>query len=134
MASEIKQRNRSRDTKAELLLRRTLWRRGLRYRIDDRRLPGRPDVVFAAARVAVFCDGDFWHARNWAVRQTKLKRGANSAYWLAKIGANMTRDKRNRRKLRRAGWVVVRVWETDVLRDPEGIAGRIESLVRARIA
>jgi len=63
------------NTKCELLLRRELWKRGCRFRVDVRDLPGRPDIVFSKARVVVFCDGDFWHGRNWEERQKKLPRG-----------------------------------------------------------
>src|ERR1700689_3766304 len=79
-------------TRCELLLRRTLKSRGLRYRVDVADLPGRPDIVFVNARVAVFCDGDFWHGRDLAARQAKLARGHNPAYWLAKIRGNVERD------------------------------------------
>lgn len=116
-ASRIKQRNRSRDTKAEVLLRKELWRLGLRYRLHAPDLPGKPDIVFRRARVVVFCDGDFWHGRGWRMRREKLSRGTNAPYWMAKIGANVARDRRHTRALQQAGWVVVRLWETDVLRD-----------------
>ena len=130
VASRIKQRNRSRDTKAEVLLRKELWRRGLRYRLHLRDLPGKPDIVFRRVQVAVFCDGDFWHGRRWQQRREKLARGANAPYWTAKIAANVARDRRNTRLLRAAGWTVVRLWETDVLRDLERAVARIEAVVR----
>jgi DNA mismatch endonuclease (patch repair protein) len=126
-ASRIKQRNRSRDTKVEVLLRRELWRRGLRYRLHALDLPGKPDIVFRRARVVVFCDGDFWHGRRWRQRLEKLSRGANAPYWTAKIAANVARDRRNTRELQRMGWTVVRLWETDILRDVERSAERVEA-------
>jgi DNA mismatch endonuclease (patch repair protein) len=128
-ASRIKQRNRSRDTKAEVLLRKELWRRGLRYRLHAADLPGKPDIVFRRARVVVFCDGDFWHGRRWRERVEKLARGSNAAYWTAKIAANMARDRRTTRRLRAAGWTVVRLWETDVLGDVARVARRVERTV-----
>jgi DNA mismatch endonuclease (patch repair protein) len=129
--SRIKKRNRSRDTKAEVTLRKELWRRGLRYRLHASDLPGKPDIVFRRARVAVFCDGDFWHGRGWRQRRQKLARGSNAAYWTAKIAANVSRDRRNTRLLRASGWTVVRLWETDVLHDVATIAARVASVVRA---
>lgn len=129
-ASRIKQRNRSRDTKAELLLRKELWRRGLRYRVHADDLPGKPDIVFRAAGVVVFCDGDFWHGRRWKQRHEKLSRGTNAPYWTAKIAANVARDRRNTRRLRQAGWTVVRLWETDILRDVSKAATRVEKAAR----
>jgi DNA mismatch endonuclease (patch repair protein) len=124
-ASRIKQRNRSRDTKAELLLRKELWRRGLRYRLHAPDLPGKPDIVFRRAKVAIFCDGDFWHGRSWRERHERLSRGSNAPYWTAKIAANVARDRRNTRSLRAAGWTVVRLWETDILRNVSREAGKV---------
>jgi DNA mismatch endonuclease (patch repair protein) len=130
-SSRIKKRNRSRDTKAEMTLRKELWRLGLRYRLHASDLPGKPDIVFWRARVAVFCDGDFWHGRRWRQRRQKLARGSNAAYWTAKIAANVDRDRRNTRLLQVAGWTVLRLWETDVLRDVESIAAKVASTVVA---
>ena len=127
-ASRIKQRNRSRDTRAEVLLRKELWRRGLRYRLHASDLPGKPDIVFRSARVVVFCDGDFWHGRRWHHRREKLARGANAPYWTAKIAANVARDRRNTRALQRSGWTVIRLWETDILRDGGRAVDRVKSV------
>src|SRR6266446_6323651 len=77
------------NTRCEVALRRALWAAGFRYRKNVSDLPGRPDIVFLRARIAVFCDGDFWHGRDWESRRQKLGRGTNSAYWLAKIQANI---------------------------------------------
>lgn len=118
------------DTKAEAELRRALWALGLRFRKNVGALPGRPDIVFGRARVAVFVDGDFWHGRDWPARKARLERGANARYWLAKITANMARDQRKTAQLKAAHWTVVRQWETDVLRDPEAVAKRIAPIVR----
>lgn len=118
------------DTKPELLLRRALWSAGLRYRKNPPGLPGKPDVVFPGARLAVFCDGDFWHGRNWEARQAKLTRGHNAEYWLAKIGRNMQRDAEVTAALREAGWLVLRVWESDVKRD----VGAVVAAIRASLA
>jgi DNA mismatch endonuclease, patch repair protein len=131
-ASHIKSRVRSSDTRAELLLRKHLWRGGFRYRISNAMLPGKPDIAFRAARIAVFVDGDYWHGRKWDSRRAKLLRGANASYWIAKIESNMARDLRKRKELRRLGWTVVRIWETDILRDPDAAAVKIERLIRRK--
>ena len=112
-------------TRCELALRRALWRRGLRYRLHDADLPGHPDIVFPKHRVAVFCDGDFWHGRDFDARVAKLERGHNAAYWIAKVCKNIERDIRHTRALEMAGWVVLRFWETDLLRQAGEIADRI---------
>jgi DNA mismatch endonuclease, patch repair protein len=131
-ASHIKSRVRSSDTRAELLLRKHLWRLGLRYRVSNSILPGKPDSEFRAVRMAVFVDGDYWHGRKWDSRRAKLLRGANASYWIAKIESNMARDLRKRKELRRLGWTVVRIWETDILRDPDAAAVKIERLFRRK--
>jgi DNA mismatch endonuclease, patch repair protein len=122
--------SRKRDTPAELTLRRTLWRHGLRYRVDVKALPGRPDIVFASARVVVFCDGDFWHGRKLRSRLARLSAGHNAAYWVEKIRGNVRRDRRNNRALKQGGWQVLRFWETDVLRDVEAIAAQVILVLR----
>jgi DNA mismatch endonuclease (patch repair protein) len=131
-ASRAKRANRRTETQHEILLRRELWRRGLRYRKNVSGLPGKPDIVFTGARVAVFCDGDFWHGREWGLLSAKLGKGTNSAYWIAKIGANLERDQRTTKLLQRAGWYVIRLWETDIKRDPLASATQIAGVVRAR--
>jgi DNA mismatch endonuclease, patch repair protein len=129
LASRIKRGNRKTGSKAEVILRQALWRRGLRYRINRRELPGTPDIVFAGPRVAVFVDGDFWHGRHWSTRKERLEAGSNSGYWLAKIGYNRERDEQNNAHLAALGWRVLRLWETDVLREPDAAAARVAALV-----
>jgi DNA mismatch endonuclease (patch repair protein) len=130
-SSRAKQANRSVNTNPELLLSRALRTLGLRFRTNVVKLPGKPDVVFTRARVVVFCDGDFWHGRNWSRLRLQLQRRANAAYWIPKISANRARDIRSRRALRRDGWVVIRVWETDLRRNPARIASAIQGAVSA---
>ncbi len=131
-ASKAKRANRREDTAHEVLLRKALWRLGLRYRKHVPRLPGKPDLVFRQARVVVFCDGDFWHGRNWPRLRRQLARRHNADYWIAKIARNRTRDAENTRSLERAGWIVVRLWETDIKQDPGGTAVTIRAIVHAR--
>lgn len=132
-SSRAKQANPARDTLPELYLRRALWRLGLRYRTHWPKLPGRPDIVFCKAKLAIFCDGDFWHGRNWAQLKSALERRANASYWVAKIAANRARDERTRRAIRRRGWQVMRLWETDIRRDPDLIARHLRKVALARV-
>ena len=132
VASRTKTKVRSKDTRAELALRASLHKLGLRYRLHADDLPGRPDVVFRAARLAVFVDGDYWHGRSWKAQREKLARGWNAAYWVTKIETNRARDHRHNHMLRRAGWEVVRFWETDVLKDPLGTAKLVRAKLRTR--
>jgi len=132
-ASVAKRANRKQDSRHEILLRRELTRLGLRYRKYIAGLPGNPDIVFRNVKIIVFCDGDFWHGRNWAGLRRKLSQRHNAAYWIAKIARNRERDRRISRELTRTGWQVVRFWETDILLDPLGIACSIQALVRQRL-
>lgn len=102
--------NRGRDTAPELLLRRELHRRGLRYRVNAspvKSLRCRPDILFPRQKVAVFVDGCFWHScpEHGTAPQT------NTAYWQAKLARNIERDRANDQALGQLGWTVVRVWE-----------------------
>ena len=131
-SSRAKKVNRSTGTGHERLLQSLLWSRGLRFRKNVKALPGKPDIVFSRERVVVFCDGDFWHGRNWRKLSRKLRVGANGIYWLEKISTNMRRDRRNNKVLERENWHVIRMWEMDIHADPEGAAQRVEKSVRAR--
>ena len=117
-------------TRPEVLLRRALWHAGLRYRKNDTTLPGKPDIVFKRQRVAVFCDGDFWHGRHWSERKPKLRQGHNADYWIAKIERNMERDLKNKETLAKMGWTVVRVWEGDIKNRADQVVERIRTLVQ----
>lgn len=102
------------DTLCEQALRSSLWKAGLRFRKNVSSLPGHPDIVFPRARVAVFCDGDFWHGRDWESRRQKLTAGSNAEYWLAKIQRNMERDRETTARLESLGWTVLRFWESEI--------------------
>lgn len=119
----------SRNTRPEMALRHALWARGLRYRVNDKRLVGKPDIVFTRAKIAVFCDGDFWHGHNWAIRglqslDDELTR--YSDFWRNKILRNIERDKKNSLCLELDGWIVMRFWESDIKSDVEKCADAIE--------
>ncbi len=115
-----------RDTAPELALRRELWRRGLRYRVDAAPTPGRrrADLVFARARVAVYVDGCFWHR----CPEHSTAPTSNRAWWAAKLDANVARDRATDDELEAAGWVVVRVSEHE---DPLEAAERVQGAVNS---
>jgi DNA mismatch endonuclease, patch repair protein len=129
-ASRVGTGNRRQDTTPEILLRAALRAAGVRYRSNVKTLPGCPDLVLVRNRIAVFCDGDFWHGRHWAKRKTQLLAGWNSTYWVAKIARNRERDRVVTRALRERGWHVIRVWESEVRRNPERAAAKILNAVR----
>lgn len=132
VSSRVMQANRRQDTQPEVMLRRQVWRLGLRYRKNVASLPGQPDMVFHAARVVVFCDGDFWHGRDWKTRRRKLRRGANAAYWTAKIARNIQRDQEHTARLNQAGWLVIRLWEAEIKQDLSGVARLVARAVMQR--
>ena len=118
----------SKNTKPEMALRRALWKRGMRYRVNDNRLPGKPDIVFTKAKIVIFCDGDYWHGHNWAIRgldslENELEH--YSVYWQKKIRSNVERDEKNNSLLRDSGWFVIRIWASEIKKDPEECAERI---------
>jgi DNA mismatch endonuclease (patch repair protein) len=114
-----------RDTGPELLLRRALYRRGVRgWRCDRGDLPGRPDLAFGRARVAVFVDGGFWHGH-----PSKYWPGRSGGYWDKKIARNMERDRRVSQELASRGWSVLRLWDFEVEADPEQAVHRVETLL-----
>jgi DNA mismatch endonuclease (patch repair protein) len=123
--------NRHADTQPEVVLRSRLHRRGLRFRkdallrLDSARV--RPDIVFPGARVAVFCDGCFWHRCPKHATDPKT----NAAYWTPKLAANVRRDREADLSLRSAGWTVLRVWEHEISGDIEAVANRIAEVVAA---
>lgn len=130
VTSRIMSAVRSRDTVPELLLGKALRRLNLRFRRCAADVPGTPDIVFRAPPVAVFVDGDFWHGNSWRLRgcadlETQFQKWRRPAFWLKKIRANMARDRKVNRALRKDGWRVVRVWESQVLKDVERCARRV---------
>lgn len=116
-------------TRCEMLLRRRLFASGCRYRVDASDLPGRPDIVFPRARLVIFCDGDFWHGKNWPERRLKLAEGHNADYWIPKIERNMARDLVVSRELRDAGWIVLRFWESEIRHDLDAVCEPILAIL-----
>lgn len=114
------------DTGVELELRRELHRRGLRFRVNYRVLPGTPDVALTRARIAVFVDGCFWHC--CPEHGTAPKN--NASWWAAKLAGNVARDLRKDRELKKMGWLPVHIWEHD---DPASAAVEIHRLWMERI-
>lgn len=101
--------NRAKNTGPELSLRHSLWRRGFRYWVNDKRLPGRPDIVLPKYRTTIFVHGCFWHGHKDCKFYTVPK--TNTEFWTAKIARNQERDQEVWRKLEAKGWSVIIVWE-----------------------
>nr|WP_084255035.1 very short patch repair endonuclease [Nocardioides sp. J54] len=135
MTSRIMSAVRHTGTRPEMALRRELHKRGLRFRVSTN-LVGKPDIVFGPARVACFVDGDRWHGNGWRIRGYKSFedefRHANSDFWKTKISRNMRRDEQVTQTLSDDGWLVMRVWASEVERDVESAADQVERAVRSR--
>ena len=122
-------------TAPEIALRRALWGAGCRYRKNPGDLPGKPDLGFPGSRVVVFCDGDFWHGKDWERRKERLRQGHNAAYWTAKIERNMARDRQATAQLEADGWTVLRFWESDIKKDVAAVVAVVaRSLVERKRA
>ncbi|MBE6094538.1 MAG: very short patch repair endonuclease [Schwartzia succinivorans] len=109
-------RVKSQDTKAEIRLRKALWHLGFRYRKNWRKLPGTPDIVLTRQKIAIFVDGDFWHARGHEAKPGE-QIASRKKYWERKLSRNVERDKEVNNALTQEGWLVLRFWESDIQKD-----------------
>lgn len=100
----------SRDTKIEKILRKALWHNGIRYRKNYKLFGCRPDIVLTQYKIAVFCDGDFWHGKTFE----RYEVHTNRDFWHEKIKRNVERDLENTIELRDRGWIVLRFWESEI--------------------
>lgn len=130
MMAAVKNKN----GKAEMVLRRALFARGLRYRVHYTKLIGKPDIAFTRVKLAVFVDGDFWHGNAWRLRgmssfEEQFHFKSNPEFWEKKIRGNMEHDNKVTRALEAQGWHVLRLWESDVLRDVSECAARIMNIL-----
>lgn len=124
----------SKDTDIELRLRKALWHKGYRYRKNVKALPGKPDIVFTKYKLAIFCDAEFWHGKDWGTLKSKLLRGKNPEYWVPKIERNRERDTKAEQELRFMGWTVLRFWREEILKDlPQCIQTVEETLFEIRL-
>lgn len=123
------QRIRSKDTKIEIILRKALWKKGYRYRKNYKKLPGSPDIVLTKYKICIFCDGEFFHGKDWEVLRPRLAKGSNPDYWLPKIERNMERDRENDQKLLLMGWTVIHFWGKDIQKKPEECIQVVEEAI-----
>jgi len=117
---------RANNTKPEVLLRKNLWKHGLRYRINWSELLGKPDIVLTKQKICIFCDGEYFHGKDWENgKREKVLSGNNPDYWTTKIEKNIVRDEEITAILQGLGWTVLRFWSRDILKNVDGCVNTI---------
>lgn len=119
----------SRDTSIELCLRKALWKKGYRYRKNYKKLPGTPDIVLTCYKIAIFCDSEFFHGKDWEFLKLRLERGNNPEYWINKIQRNIQRDLEKDHDLQYLGWTVIHFWGKDILSHTDDCIQVIEEAI-----
>lgn len=120
---------RSRDTSIELILRKALWHKGYRYRKNYKKLPGKPDIALTKQKVAIFCDSEFFHGKDWEIKKAKLQKSESPEYWIEKIERNMKRDFENDQKLQFLGWTVIHFWGGEIKKNLDECIRVIEEAI-----
>ncbi|MCL2485897.1 MAG: very short patch repair endonuclease [Endomicrobia bacterium] len=120
----------STGTKIEILLAKALWARGYRYRKNCKTILGKPDIVFRKKKIAIFCDSEFWHGKDYLAKKKKFY--TNKKYWNQKIESNIKRDKFVNHQLKKQGWIVLRFWAREIEKTLEHCMLKIEKTVAAK--
>lgn len=119
----------NKDTLIELKLRKKLWNKGYRYRKNVNKLPGKPDIVLSKYKIAIFCDSEFFHGKDWDALKSRLEKSNNSEYWIKKISRNRQRDDEINKRLSFMGWTVVRFWGKEILTNSDECVSVIEDII-----
>lgn len=120
---------RSKNTEIECILRKALWKKGYRYRKHYAKIPGNPDIVLTKYKIAIFCDGEFFHGKDWEIQRKRIENSNNSEYWIMKIEKNISRDEEINKRLKAMGWVVLRFWGKDIKKNTDNCIKAIEEAV-----
>ena len=119
----------SKDTSIELVLRKALWHKGYRYRKNYKALPGSPDIVLTKYKIAIFCDSEFFHGKDWEILKLRLENGKNADFWIKKIERNRNRDYENDKKLLFLGYTVLHFWGQDISKHTDECLQTIEEAI-----
>lgn len=119
----------SSNTSIEIKLRLALWHKGYRYRKNYKKLPGSPDIALTKYKIAIFCDSEFFHGKNWKTLKQRLKAGKNPDYWIKKIERNQERDQRKDKELLSLGWTILHFWGNDILKHTDECIKTIEETI-----
>ena len=126
-------RIRGKDTSIEVTLRKALWRKGYRYRKNLKDLPGRPDIALTKYKIAIFCDSEFFHGKDWDSLKKQLERGKNPDFWIEKISKNIERDRKINQELEEAGWTVIRFWGKDIQKNVDSCVKQIGNEIMKKL-
>ena len=126
----VMSRIKSKNTSIEVTLRKALWRAGIRYRKNYQKLPGSPDIAITKYQIAIFCDGEFWHGKDWSKKKFSIK--SNRDYWVNKIERNRSRDRKNEWELNCMGWIVLRFWGMEIKKDLAGCLKEVKCAILSR--
>lgn len=120
---------RSKNTKIEIALRKALWHKGYRYRKNYEALPGKPDIVLTKQKIAIFCDSEFFHGKDWEILKPQLEHGKNGEFWIKKISRNRERDDEVNKQLLFLGWTVIRFWGKDIIKNTDECVKVVEEVI-----
>ena len=120
---------RSNNTSIEVTLRRALWKKGYRYRKNCKKIPGKPDIALTKYKIAIFCDGEFFHGKDWELLKPRLEKSNNAGYWIRKISRNIERDNEVNKELFAKGWTVIRFWGEDIKKHTDECVQIVEETI-----
>ena len=119
----------AKDTGIEVKLRKALWNKGYRYRKNYGNLPGKPDIALTKYKIAIFCESEFFHGKDWEVLKPRLEKSNNSQYWISKISRNRERDDKINKKMLFEGWTVIRFWGKDIQKNVDECVKVVEETI-----
>lgn len=120
----------NKNTKIEELLAKALWKKGYRYRKNNSSVFGKPDFTFRKYKIAIFCDSEYFHGKEWEIQKHRIK--TNTEFWHKKIKSNIARDKRVNEELFKNGWKVIRFWGEDIKKNIDFCVNGIETAIKER--
>lgn len=118
----------SKGSKIENVLAKAMWERGIRYRRNVKDIFGKPDFALKKYKLAIFCDSEFWHGKDWDSKKKEIK--SNKEFWINKIESNIKRDKDVNLSLTSEGWTVIRFWGKDILENTRICVDKIEFVIK----
>lgn len=123
------QRIKSKDTSIEIKFRKALWHKGYRYKKNYKRLPGKPDIVLTKYKIAIFCDSEFFHGKDWEILEPRLQKANNGDYWRKKITRNIAHDDEVNKQLLFLGWTVIRFWGKNIMNHTDECVQVVEEAI-----